>query len=61
MNLQFIEKSFFRTSKRIRYLIYAIVVIAFYLLLMEPALPKKYHIEEGKVKQRNHFCAYVDR
>lgn len=50
------EKSFLRKSKRIRYLIYAIVVIAFYLLLMEPALPKKYHIEEGKVSKETIFA-----
>lgn len=46
----------FRTSTRIRYLIYAIVVIAFYLLLMEPALPKRYQIVEGKVSKETIFA-----
>ena len=50
------RKSFLRKSNRIRYLIYAIVVIAFYLLLMEPALPKKYHIEEGKISKETIFA-----
>lgn len=50
------EKSFFRTSRRIRFLIYAITVIAFYLLLMGPALPKKYHIEEGEESKETIFA-----
>lgn len=50
------RKDFFRKSRRIRYFIYAIVVIAFYLLLMEPLLPKKYHIEEGKKSKETIFA-----
>lgn len=50
------DKVFFRTSRRFRLLIYAIIMIAFYLLLMEPALPKKHNLEEGKESKETIFA-----
>lgn len=50
------EKSFFRTSRRIRFLLYAIIVIAFYLLLMDSALPKRYQVTIGKESKETIFA-----
>lgn len=46
----------FRTSKRIRYMLYAIIVIAFYLLLMDSALPKRYQVTVGEESKETIFA-----
>lgn len=50
------KKPFFRKSKRIRVLIYAITMIAFYLLLMGPALPEKQHLKVGEESKETIFA-----
>ena len=49
------DRSFLRKSKRIRYFIYAIVVIALLFVVNGAVLPKKYHIEEGKESKETIF------